>query len=119
MLVNQFPACRTQKPYAAEKVKVLFMSSTDRGRSAPGKQKEPLSSGPAGADPAEPYPEWLDRVQRARGRHAAITRNLNTWSSYKNWADRMRESWEDEEKQPDANGHAAGAGAGGNKSPSR
>lgn len=89
------------------------MSSTDRGRgNLPGDQKEPPSSGTAAADPAEPYPDWLDRVQRARGRHAAITRNLNTWSNYKSWADRMRESWEDEERQPDA--RAAGA-----KSPSR
>ena len=82
------------------------MSSIDRGRgSAPGKQKEPLSSG--SEDPAEPYPDWLDRMQRARARHAAITRNLNTWSSYKNWADRMRESFEDEERQPDANARNA------------
>lgn len=81
------------------------MSSTDRGRgNAPGKQKEPPTTGPAAADPAPPFPEWLDRMQRARGRHAAITRNLNTWSSYKNWADRMRESFDDEEKQPEANG---------------
>ena len=94
------------------------MSPTDRGRgSAPGKQTEPPSGGPAAADPAEPYPEWLDRVQRARGRHAAITRNLNTWSSYKNWADRMRESFDDDEKQPDAN--ARGTAAGGNKTPNR
>ena len=50
------------------------MSSIDRGRGSapPGKQKEPLSS--ASEDPAEPYPDWLDR---------------------------MRESFEDEERQPD------------------
>jgi hypothetical protein len=88
------------------------MSSIDRGRgSAPGKQKEPLSSG--SKDPAEPYPDWLDRMQRARARHAAITRNLNTWSSYKNWADRMRESFDDEERQPDPNARNVG----GNKPP--
>ncbi|MGH8299019.1 MAG: hypothetical protein ACRES6_07015 [Steroidobacteraceae bacterium] len=81
------------------------MSSTDRGRgNAPGKQKEPLSSDPAATAPAEPYPDWLDRMQHARARHAAITRNLNTWSSYKSWADRMRESWAEEERQPEANG---------------
>jgi hypothetical protein len=115
MPVNQFPACGSQKPYAAEKVGAS-MSSTDRGRgNAPGKQKEPPSTGPAAA-PAQPYPEWVDRMQRARARHAAITRNLNTWSSYKNWADRMRESWEDEERQPEANGRGAGAAPGGNKS---
>ena len=89
------------------------MRSTDRGRgSAPSKQKEPPSTGPA-ADPAEPHPEWLDRMQRARARHAAITRNLNTWSSYKNWADRMRETFEDE-AQPDAES-ANGRGTGGTK----
>jgi len=104
MLVNQFPACRGPKPYPAEKLKVISMSSTDRRGGAPSKQKEPPSSGSPATDPAEPFPEWLDRVQRARGRHAAITRNLNTWSSYKSWADRMRESWEDEDKQAETNG---------------
>jgi hypothetical protein len=81
------------------------MSSIDRGRdNAPAsKQKESHSDEPAATDPAEPFPDWMDRMQRARARHAAITRNLNTWSSYKNWADRMRESWEDEERAPDAN----------------
>ncbi len=91
------------------------MSSTDRRGSAPSKQTEPPSTGPTASVPAEPYPDWLDRVQRARGRHAAITRNLNTWSNYKNWADRMRESWEDEDKQPESNGRATG----GNKPTSR
>jgi hypothetical protein len=90
------------------------MSSTDRGRgNAPSKQKDQPSGGPAADVPAEPFPDWMDRMQRARVRHAAITRNLNTWSSYKNWADRMRESWDDEEKQPDPGPRAAG---GGNKS---
>lgn len=79
------------------------MSSTDRGRgSAPGNQKDPPSGDSPAADPVEPVPDWLDRMQRARVRHAAITRNLNTWSSYKSWADRMRESWEDEERQSEA-----------------
>ncbi|HZT01535.1 MAG TPA: hypothetical protein VFA39_04645 [Steroidobacteraceae bacterium] len=92
------------------------MSPTDRGRgNAPGKQNDPPASGPAAANPAEPYPDWLDRMQRARARHAAITRNLNTWSSYKNWADRMRESFEDDERQPEGNIRAAGA----NKAPNR
>jgi hypothetical protein len=39
-------------------------------------------------------------MQRARARHAAITKNLYTWSNYKNWADRMRDSW-DEQAKPD------------------
>ena len=33
-------------------------------------------------------------MQRARARQAAITRNLYTWSNYKNWADQVRDSWE-------------------------
>ena len=35
-------------------------------------------------------------MQKARARHAAITKNLYTWSNYKNWADRMKDSFEDE-----------------------
>ena len=110
MLVNQF----LRVP--AERLKVPAMSATDRPRgSAPGKQKEPPSGETPAAVPTEPFPDWLDRMQRARGRHAAITRNLNTWSNYKSWADRMRESWEDEERQPEADPR----GTGGTKSPSR
>lgn len=29
------------------------------------------------------------------GRHAAITTNLYNWHSYKNWADKIKGSWED------------------------
>jgi hypothetical protein len=29
------------------------------------------------------------------GRHAAITNNLYNWHSYKNWAEKVRGSWED------------------------
>jgi hypothetical protein len=36
-------------------------------------------------------------MQRARARHAAITKNLYSWSNYKNWADKMRDNWEDED----------------------
>jgi hypothetical protein len=35
-------------------------------------------------------------MQRARTRHAAITRNLYTWSNYKSWADQVKGSWEQE-----------------------
>ncbi len=45
---------------------------------------------------SDAYATWLDRMQRARARHAAITKNLYTWSNYKNWADRMKDSFEDE-----------------------
>ena len=45
---------------------------------------------------AEAYARWLQHMQRTRGRHAAITRNLYTWSNYKTWADKVRTSWERE-----------------------
>jgi hypothetical protein len=37
----------------------------------------------------------LGRGKRARGRHAAITKNLYTWSNYKNWADKMKDSFDE------------------------
>lgn len=43
---------------------------------------------------AEAYARWLQHMQRTRGRHAAITRNLYTWSNYKSWADKIRTSWD-------------------------
>jgi hypothetical protein len=52
----------------------------------------PGSSTPEGG--AEAYARWLEHMQRTRGRHAAITRNLYTWSNYKNWADKVRTSWD-------------------------
>jgi len=49
---------------------------------------------PAPEGGAEAYARWLEHMQRTRGRHAAITRNLYTWSNYKNWADKVRTSWD-------------------------
>jgi len=89
------------------------MSSSDRGRGdAPDSRHEPAPAGatpPVPADAADPYANWLDRMQRARARHAAITKNLYTWSNYKTWADKMRDNWEDEDpnaKPPGAPGSA-------------
>jgi hypothetical protein len=31
---------------------------------------------------------------RTHGRHAAITNNFNNWRSYKEWAERIRDTWE-------------------------
>jgi hypothetical protein len=75
------------------------MSSSDRGRN----DSSPVRDGTTpvakpGVPPKESdaYATWLDRMQRARARHAAITKNLYTWSNYKNWADRMKDSFEEE-----------------------
>jgi hypothetical protein len=82
------------------------MSSSDRGRdNAPGTQREPAPAGtPTGG--ADAYANWLDRMQRARARQAAITRNLYTWTNYKSWADQVRDSWSNTEN-PAPNGGAA------------
>ena len=76
------------------------MNSSDRTRGDP--LVPPVDSAalvPAMAPPlvgTEEYGSWLDRMQRARTRHAAITRNLYTWSNYKSWADQVKGSWEQE-----------------------
>jgi hypothetical protein len=81
------------------------MSSSDRGRNDPTVRPETVavpaakSSAPPPKD-SDAYATWLDRMQRARARHAAITKNLYTWSNYKNWADKMKDSWDDEPAPP-------------------
>jgi hypothetical protein len=49
---------------------------------------------------AEAYARWLEHMQRTRTRHAAITRNLYTWSNYKSWADKVRHDWLAEDTKP-------------------
>ncbi len=77
------------------------MSSSDRTRGstpplAAGHENAPAAGSAGGQDP---YGNWLDRMQRARARHAAITRNLHTWSNYKSWAEQVKGSWDDEKKK--------------------
>jgi 3-oxoacyl-[acyl-carrier-protein] synthase III len=74
------------------------MRSSDRGRGAgaSGRHESLPTAGtesPANSVP-DTRPAWLERMQRTRPRHAAITRNLHTWSSYKSWAEQVRDSWE-------------------------
>jgi hypothetical protein len=48
---------------------------------------EPGVAKPGAAVPRETY--------KPGGRHAAITNHLYNWHSYKNWAEKIRGSWED------------------------
>ena len=76
------------------------MSSADRTRGDPlGPTTDAAALTPPLAG-TEEYGTWLDRMQRARTRHAAITRNLYTWSNYKSWADQVKGSWEQEPVEP-------------------
>ena len=57
-------------------------------------------SGPARAahgagTPASRELPFRARLSRPGGRHAAITTSLYNWHSYKNWADKVRGSWDD------------------------
>lgn len=71
------------------------MSSSDRVRNNPAATPEAPAAGKAAVE-ADPYANWLDRMQRARVRHAAITKNLYTWANYKSWTERVKDSWDDE-----------------------
>ena len=62
-------------------------------KDGPGKVR-PVPAAPAPGGGAEAYARWLEHVQRSRGRHAAITRNLYTWTNYQNWADKVKNSWD-------------------------
>ena len=79
------------------------MSSSDRTRGSPPPlaPERPESAPPAAGSPSgrDAYGNWLDRMQRARARHAAITRNLHTWSNYKSWAEQVKDSWDEEQKK--------------------
>jgi hypothetical protein len=72
------------------------MSSSDRSRGDPQPPPAEAALGPAPPVGTEEYGTWLERMQRARTRHAAITRNLHTWSNYKSWADQVKGSWQPE-----------------------
>ena len=77
------------------------MSSSDRTRGSAPPLAERQENAPAAGSPGsqDPYGNWLDRMQRARARHAAITRNLHTWSNYKSWAEQVKDSWDAENKK--------------------
>ncbi|MEZ5500608.1 MAG: hypothetical protein R3E77_14445 [Steroidobacteraceae bacterium] len=73
------------------------MSSSDRFDNSSRPQPRDAVASRATANET-PYGSWIDRVQRARGRHAAITKNLYSLSQYKNWADKVRGDWDETKK---------------------
>lgn len=78
-----------------EPTKIDEMTATGRHRAWTGESSGSVVR--AGSNPRDPqHPNWLDRSQSSNSRHAAITRSLHTWSSYKSWTDKVRSSWEKE-----------------------
>jgi hypothetical protein len=47
---------------------------------------------PGAVKPAASAPKNAERI---RGRHAAITNNFTNWRSYKEWAEKIRGTWEE------------------------
>jgi hypothetical protein len=43
---------------------------------------------------AERYADWLARRERGKGRQATISRNLSSLTSYRTWAQKVRENWQ-------------------------
>jgi hypothetical protein len=44
---------------------------------------------------AKPGASIAREVYKTGGRHSAITTSLYNWHSYKNWADKIRGTWEE------------------------
>jgi|HigsolmetaAR201D_1030396.scaffolds.fasta_scaffold00890_5 hypothetical protein len=44
-----------------------------------------------------PHDNWIERP-KASSRHGAITRSLYSWSSYKNWTEKVRSNWDKDKK---------------------
>ena len=83
--------------------KVDEMTATGRHRAWAGENAGAIVR--AGG-PRDPQRGWLERPQppAPNARHAAITRSLHTWSNYKSWTDKVRNSWDKDGKEKDKNG---------------
>lgn len=80
--------------------KIDEMTATGRHRAWTGENAGAIVR--AGVTPRDPRgANWLERAQPSNSRHAAITRSLHTWSNYKSWTDKVRNSWD---KEKDKNG---------------
>lgn len=53
-----------------------------------------VAAGPATRERWDGQRNWLNRAPPSNARHAAITGSLHSWTSYKSWADRVKNSWD-------------------------
>lgn len=58
-------------------------------------RRAPRTDKAAAGASGEAYGNLLKRGPKIGGRHAAITTDLYSWHSYKNWAEKVRGSWEE------------------------
>jgi hypothetical protein len=65
-----------------------------------GKWEPEPSSKPVTVVPAVVPNRLQQPAETGRPRQAAITRNLHTWSNYKNWAEKMKDSFDGEKPKP-------------------
>ncbi len=56
-------------------------------------RRAPIDASAAGA-PTNPLGHAIRRGPKIGGRHAAITNDLYSWHSYKNWTEKVRGSWD-------------------------
>ena len=49
-------------------------------------------------DGASPWPARGQRIKGGNARHAAITKGLSNFPSYKSWAEKAKSNWSDDEK---------------------
>jgi hypothetical protein len=52
----------------------------------------------------ERYADWVARMERGRGRQAAISRNLGSLTNYRNWAEKVRGTWDADVPPPAVRG---------------
>ncbi len=73
------------------------MSTPFRGREVPSAARQEGSPKIVPVTPPSgSLRNWPERAPDMHARHDAITRTLNTWSNYKNWAERMRSTLDQE-----------------------
>ena len=80
--------------------------------------EQPSSVVRAGSAAPETSRSWLSRTQPANPRHATITRSLYSWSNYKNWTEKVKNTWDKD--KPGGNGSGNGGnGSNGNGGPAK
>lgn len=60
-----------------------------------GRRDATVEPGPLKPGPLKPGPVAPRDLYKSGGRHGAITNTLYNWHSYKNWAEKIRGSWDE------------------------